>query len=185
MKSVTKFQVVRKSWRYFFCEKRFFHFLNRKKKNNIGLRPKSNTSIQTRFNSHCPRATNGYFSQSEISTTAHSGGKNERNVDKRKQLRNVPGRTVCAGVGNMTLLEDNIMHVTTICKSDGISRTWVWTNFSYMKFTYNLKSWFDFKQLLGIYQIFSRKHVIFQHVPEFIYMNLYQNLACTLPVWYI
>jgi len=56
-------------------------------------------------------------------TTAHSGGKNERNVDKWKQRGSVPGWTVRAGVRNVALLQYDIMHVITIFKSDGILRT--------------------------------------------------------------
>jgi hypothetical protein len=63
------------------------------------------------------------LSQSEFFTTAHSRGKNERNVDKWKQRRSVRGRTVRAGVRNMALLQGDIMHVTTNCKSDGIFLT--------------------------------------------------------------
>jgi hypothetical protein len=35
---------------------------------------------------------------------------------------NVPGSTACARERDVALLQDDIMHVTTICKSDGISR---------------------------------------------------------------
>jgi len=76
------------------------------------------------------RATSVYFSQSEFFfTTAHSGGKNERNVDKWKQRRSVPSWAVRARVRNLALLQDDIMHVITICKSAGIYRTAVWNNF--------------------------------------------------------
>jgi len=63
------------------------------------------------------------FHNRNFFTTAHSGGKNERNVDKWKQQGSVPGRTVCEGVRNMALLQDDIILVTTICKCDGISGT--------------------------------------------------------------
>jgi len=56
-------------------------------------------------------------------TTAHSEGKNERNVDKWKQRGSVPAWTVRTRVRNVVSLLGDKMHVITICKNDGISQT--------------------------------------------------------------
>jgi hypothetical protein len=130
-----------------FVENKPSIFWTERKKHDIGIHPKSNTSIQTRFNSHRPRATSGYISHSQFLPRRIAEGEMKGMLTNGNSGKAYRIRPFLQGVRNLAVLQNDIWHVPMICKSDIIYRTWVWTNFYAVTFTLNLRTTFRFETI--------------------------------------